>query len=569
MKFVVSTQLAYFLSDKQSRQNVRALLKFFIALILIINVFAVTFHVLMLNVEGQEHSWIAGYYWTIVTMTTLGFGDIVFVTDAGRFFSIVVLLSGVILLLVLMPYAFIRYFYAPWLEAQIRSRAPRSLPDRVRDHVLIAKYDMITPVLIKRLKRESIPYFVIEPDPVKAGEMLSEGVAVVSGEIDARETFEALGAERARLVLANREDTTNTNITLTVREVAPKVPVIAIAGSNDSVDVLELAGADHVLPLKRWLGEQLANRVNAQHAQTHVIGRFENMDVAEVPLHHTPLVGKSIRETRLRQVTGVTVIGVWERGRIVPARPDHVLSESSVPLVIGTEDQLTELDALLVIYDVNPNPVVVIGGGTVGRSVSRALREKKVPVHVVEREARLAHQIQPYCDRAFFGDASDRALLMEAGIEEAPSVVLTTNDDAMNIYLASYCRRLNTELRVVSRITHERNIEAIHRAGADFVLSYASLGAEAVFSVVMGRELMVLGEGIDIFSLPVPRSLYGKSLADSQIGARTGLNVVALREKDGKLVTGLTADTVLHASERLMVFGDMQQRKEFEEHFGK
>ena len=51
------------------------------------------------------------------------------------------------------------------------------------------------------------------------------------------------------------------------------------------------------------------------------------------------------------------------------------------------------------------------------------------------------------------------------------SVLLTTNDDAMNIYLAVFSRRLNPGLRIVSRITHERNIDAIHRAGADFMLS--------------------------------------------------------------------------------------------------
>ena len=73
---------------------------------------------------------------------------------------------------------------------------------------------------------------------------------------------------------------------------------------------------------------------------------------------------------------------------------------------------------------------------------------------------------------------------------EAPSVLLTTNDDAMNTYLASYCRNLNPELRVVSRITHERNLDAIHRAGADFVLSYASLGVEAVFSILQGKEYL-------------------------------------------------------------------------------
>ena len=50
---------------------------------------------------------------------------------------------------------------------------------------------------------------------------------------------------------------------------------------------------------------------------------------------------------------------------------------------------------------------------------------------------------------------------INAGILEAASVLLTTNDDAMNIYLAVYCRRLNPNLRIVSRITHERNVEAI------------------------------------------------------------------------------------------------------------
>ena len=65
-------------------------------------------------------------------------------------------------------------------------------------------------------------------------------------------------------------------------------------------------------------------------------------------------------------------------------------------------------------------------------------------------------------------------------------MLLTTNDDAMNIYLAVFCRKLNPDLRIVSRITHERNVEAIHRAGADFVLSYTSLGVESIMSLVNG-----------------------------------------------------------------------------------
>ena len=73
-------------------------------------------------------------------------------------------------------------------------------------------------------------------------------------------------------------------------------------------------------------------------------------------------------------------------------------------------------------------------------------------------------------------------------------------------------------LRIVSRITHERNVEAIHRAGADFVLSYATLGVESVMSLLRGYELVVLGQGVELFSVAVPPALAGRRLADSGIG---------------------------------------------------
>jgi Trk K+ transport system NAD-binding subunit len=107
--------------------------------------------------------------------------------------------------------------------------------------------------------------------------------------------------------------------------------------------------------------------------------------------------------------------------------------------------------------------------------------------------ARLASGVEG----VFAGDAADRRVLEGAGILKARSVLLTTNEDAMNIYLAVYCRRLNARLRIVSRITHERNLEAIHRAGADFVLSYTTLGIEAVMSLLRGYPPVLLGEGVE------------------------------------------------------------------------
>ena len=77
----------------------------------------------------------------------------------------------------------------------------------------------------------------------------------------------------------------------------------------------------------------------------------------------------------------------------------------------------------------------------------------------------------------------------------------------MNIYLAVFCRRPNHDLRIVSGITHDRNLEAIHRACADFVLSYTTLGIEAAMSVVRGHPPVLFGEGVELFFVPVPASL--------------------------------------------------------------
>lgn len=565
MKFLTS-QLMSILAPGQARRNARALIRYVVLLLTTIALFATGFRLLMRHVEGQEHSWVTGIYWALTVMTTLGFGDITFHSDVGRLFSIVVLLTGVLLFLIVFPFVFIRFFYAPWLEARMRFQAPRGVPPNTRGHVILCHHDSMTTALIARLRLQGIPHVLIEPDAARATQFLAEGLPAVAGGVEDRATYEALYADRARLIVVNREDTVNTNITLTVRELAPEVPIASVAEHEQSIDVLELAGSTHVLPVKQRLGEHLANRINAGHLHGHVVGRLDELLIAEFPAHNTPLVGRTLLEARLREAFGLNVVAVWERGRLVPATPDTRLADGSVPVVVGTAEQIAGLDAYLVIYNTNYNPVLVIGGGKVGCATARALRSRGVAVHLIERNEGLRSSLEGVADQVFIGDAADRGLLMGAGLADAPSVLLTTNDDAMNIYLAVYCRRLNPGLRIVSRITHERNIEAIHRAGADFVLSYASLGAEAILSILQGRESVILGEGFDLFYVAVPVSLTGQTLAQSAIRARTGLNVLAVRLPGGR-ATAAAATTELAAGGELVMLGSEAQLRAFGEVF--
>lgn len=562
----LSTHLSYFLKDREIKRNLSILLRYVLILAVVIAVFTVVFHFIMLYVEGEEHSWITGLYWTLTVMSTLGFGDITFQSDIGRFFSVIVLLSGIVMLLIVLPFAFIRFFYAPWLEAQIRNRAPRTLPPSTSDHVILTDYDPIAEGVVRRLKRDDIPYVVLEPDPNTAANLQIDGIRVVTGDIDSRDTYEAIHANQARFVLANHDDQTNTNVTLTVREVASDVPIGALVSDDDSQDILDLCGATQVLPIKRWLGEQLATRITAEYGEVHPIGQYRDLRFAELPVHHTSLENQTIREARIRENTGATIVGMWTRGTLQPARPDTPLLPTSVLVVTGTTEQLQALSRMAVSDDAHTEPVLVIGGGRVGGAAVQALHKRGVPVHLVEKERARCQLLRPYCTDVFCGDAAEYALLKEAGIEATPSVLLTTNDDATNIHLASYCRRLNAEMRVVSRITHERNLEAIHRAGADFVLSFATLGIDAVYAALRGRRLVVVGEGVDLFTRAVPPSLARHTLAESRIGEQTGLNVVAIEQND-TFVTDLSGSTSLPPDGHLVLIGSDEQMETFVERY--
>jgi Trk K+ transport system NAD-binding subunit len=367
----------------------------------------------------------------------------------------------------------------------------------------------------------------------------------------------------ARLVVANLSDAENSNIALTIREVAPDVEIVSFAEHVNSVDVLELAGASRVMPLKEQLGEQLASRVTAGMQVAHRIGRFESLVIAEFPVHGTALVGRTIRDTNLRGVTGLNIVGVWERGRLEAAGPETVLTRHSIPVVIGTEDQITDLDALFVIYHPTDTPVLVIGGGVVGRAVCRALRERGALVTILEINASLEPELSKLADRVVIGDAANLQTVKEAGVEEAPSVVLTTSNDATNMFLAVYCRGLSQEAHIVSRITHDWNLEAIHRAGADFALSRATLAIQTVVALVRDQELIIFGEGIELFVEPVPREFAGMTLADSEIGKRSGLNVIGIR-KGHDFEANPSAGVMLDAGAELVMLGTVEQRQTFD-----
>jgi len=529
MKFIPA-QVIYFVRSRTAQRNLKLLFEFLLALAAVVVLYSVLFHFIMLF-EEREHSWITGFYWTLTVMSTLGFGDITFASDLGKVFSMVVLMSGIVFLLVMLPFTFIQFFYAPWLEAQSRARAPRELPENTSNHVILTSFDPITINLVERLNQYNYEYAIIATDLQHALELYDLNYRVVVGDPSDPRTYERLRIQNAALVVANNDDMMNTNIAFTVREISDKVPIITNAAADDSIDILELAGSTHVFQFMKILGRSLARRTLGVSMGANVIGRFDQLLIAEAPAMRTPLEGKTLLESELREKTGVTVVGIWERGRFAPPQPQTRINSTTVLLLAGSAEQLNKYDEIFCIYRIYHTtnaPILILGGGRVGRAAAEVLEERQVAYRVVEKNPRFIESNEKY----IHGDAADINTLYSAGIREAPSVIITTHDDGMNIYLTIYCRRLQPEIQIISRANLDRNISKLHRAGADLVMSYASMGANTIINFLKPDEVLMFEEGLNVFRVPIHPSLLGKSLADNQLRKQTGCSVIAINIQD-------------------------------------
>jgi len=563
LKFLGS-QLSYFFANRRTKTNVKELMKFVGVLFLMYVTYSITFHYVAAY-EGQDFSWMTGFYWVLVTMSTLGFGDIVFTTDLGKIFSMLVISSGVLFLLVMLPFTFIEFFYAPWMKAQNQARAPKKLEDEVSDHVVITKLNAVTEALIKKLVSYKIDYVILEPDLQKALDLSDMDYKVVNLDPTDFDTYNKLQIKKAAMLVAADSDTINTNVTFTAREFSDKIHIVATANSADSVDVLKLAGANHVLQMGDILGKALARRTLGGNARVHVIGHIDSLVIGEATVKETPLIDKTLKESKLRESVGVNVVGIWERGEFIHPDPDTVIHNESVLVLAGTVEQLRKYDEIVSIYHVSDEPVVIIGAGRVGRATAKSLEERQIDYRIIDKNK---ERIKEHDNGNYiYGDAADLNVLNKAGLEKAHTVLITTHDDDVNIYLTIYCRQLKPDIEIISRATYERNVNTMHRAGADFVMSYASMGASSIFNILEDKDVIMLAEGLNIFNHRVSENLAGKSLMQSKIRLETGCTVIAVNCRNEQMLVNPPPDRILKQDDEIVLIGSNEGEVLFTKQF--
>ncbi len=555
----IAAEIAYFLRGR-ARQNLKVLLIYCLFLLLLILLYAVLFRHLMLELEGREFSFIAGVYWTLTVMTTLGFGDITFHTDLGYAFAALVTLSGVVFLLIILPFGIISLFVAPWIEQRLRYRPRISLPPETQDHVLIFGVNPTTRALIGKLQSRNLPFVVITEDYQESLELEEQGnIKVACGSPTDRKLLTDLRIDVARYVMATLGDTQNTDLCLTVRSFC-KTPIAVVVEDAEYIELLRLAGADQAVPLQRIIGRTLGIRATTCGALAHVIGSFGELKIAEIPVYGTPFAGQTLEQAKIRPRTGLTVVGVWRRGRFEVPSKDTLLHPDSLAVLAGTRDQLTRMEELTG-EQAADELVFILGHGRIGCSAAEFLDRKPVPYMLVDQAE------NPHCEAhvPIIGNATNRLLLKKAGIEQAKGLIITTNDDSTNIFLTLSSRHSNPHIRIVARANSEASVEQLYAAGADFVVSNASVGASILMNILESKVSIFLTEGVSVYRRELPPQLIGQTIAASRLRPMTGCSIVAIEQGEDQFLPAPPPETVLQEGMILILIGSPEQEVRFGE----
>lgn len=561
MRLFVPTTVGFRSRDRLG-QRLLALFAFFLVLAVITVIIAFVFQYMMITYEGEGHSFVNGLYWTITTMTTLGFGDITFTSHVGRLFTGLVTLLGLVLYGILLPFAVIAVFFGPWLQSRLRYRPRTRLPRTLAGHVIICGWDSVTETLVKKLTSAGVPYVVLAAEVDESRRLDEEGVNVVQGRFSDVEVLKRVRVEAARMVIANMSDPDNANLVLTTASVA-STPVTAVVTEPERKELMRIAGAAHIVALREVLGNYLAVRATTRGAAGHVVDSLGELLFAEIPSHGTPFIGQSLKETGIRRKTGVSVIGIWERGHFSLPEPDTVITEGMVMLLVGAQANLEALERIIG-AQVSEDLIVILGCGTVGSAAAAFLDQSShVPYAVVDRLLLADCQGPEYIQ----GDASRTSVLEEAGIMRAGGLIVTTNDDGVNVFLTLACRHLNPHIRIVARANRAENVAQFYAAGADFVVSHSSVGANILANMIEGRQTVFLTEGVHIFWRQVPPALVGETLAESQLRSLTGATVVAIQGADNGVTLDLSPETVFESGSTLILVGAPQSEELFSKRF--
>ena len=302
-------------------------------------------------IEGW--SWIDAFYMAIITVTTVGFGEVHPLTSAGRLFTSVLVVLGV----AAITYSFTalaNYLIAGELGDVLEEFRMKRKIEALHGHYLICGFGRVGQQVCARLVQEGRSFVVVDKESHAIERARVLGYPVVEGDAGDDEILCQAGILRAKgLVAAVESDAANLFVVLTARTLKPDLYVVARADSEGSIRKLEVAGADRVLS-----PYSLGGRLIAQTLLRPDVVDFLEAVMYDESLHlfledlavgvGSSLAACTVGDAGIRETTGVNILGL-KHGDDVLVSPDsdHRLYPGDVLVALGTRQQLEELEKLL------------------------------------------------------------------------------------------------------------------------------------------------------------------------------------------------------------------------------
>ncbi len=302
-------------------------------------------------IEGM--SLIDAVYMSVITISTVGFGEVKPLSPAGRLFTIGLIVTGVGTAL---------YLFAVVAELLIEGRlreylGKTAMEHRVHQldgHVVICGYGRFGKVVADEMSRNSMPVVVVDHDPAREAELVQAGLPYLIGSALEDSVLERVGIRRARaIVVATASDADNVYITLSAREKNPAIRIHARGESESGLRRLKLAGADHVLSAYQWGGMRMAASIIrpsvVDFLELSIPGRGVEVDLEEIRVAAgSPLIGKTIKsvEDGMRRLKIVALRREGEEISLIPD-PSVAIGAGDYLVVIGERGELKQLSATI------------------------------------------------------------------------------------------------------------------------------------------------------------------------------------------------------------------------------
>ena len=302
----------------------------------------------------SNYSWIDAIYMTVITITTVGFGEVQPLDDFAKIFTIFLILASVII----VGYALTvitEYILSKNDIEELKLKKMQKMIDSLSNHIIICGYGRNGKQAASKLLAHGKPFVIIEKDNEIAERFQSETMPFIIGNANEDDTLFKAGIDRAStLICALPDDADNLFVVLSARQINKEMCIISRASQETSYKKLKLAGANNVIMPDKIGGDHMASLVVVPDLiefidNLSIVGQA-NINIEEIStekLYNTDEV-KTIRDLDLRKKTGCTVIGYKNGNGEYVVNPDagiKLLPNSKI-IVLGQPEQIQKLNSL-------------------------------------------------------------------------------------------------------------------------------------------------------------------------------------------------------------------------------